>query len=492
MIFVMIVSLYTSRVVLKALGVEDYGIYNVVGGVVAMFTMLSGSLSSAISRFITFELGRGDEEKLSKVFSSSISIQIAIAAILVLLGETIGVLFLNTYMVIPPERMYAANWVLQFSIATFVINLLSVPYNAAIIAHENMNIYAYVSIFECIAKLLIAYLVTVTPFDKLIVYSALLFALSLITRFIYGYHCQKNYTECKFRFIWDSNLLKSMFSFAGWNFIGASSHVLRTQGCNILINLFHGAAVNAACGIATQLNAAVHSFVGNFMTALNPQITKSYANNQSQRLFTLLFQGARLSYFLLLILSLPIIVNANYVIELWLNVVPAHTTLFVRLILILALSESISTPLITAILATGKIRNYQIIVGGIQLMNVPISYILIKLGYIPESVTIVAIILSQCCLIARLILLRKMINLDAKEFIHRVYFNIFLVSICAIIVPIILKISLEENLTTFLFNSLICVINTAFIIFYVGCKSKERVMIANKFRAIKSKIIKND
>lgn len=490
MVFLMFISLYTSRVILESLGVEDYGIYNVVGGLVSMFTMLSGSLSSAISRFITFELGRGDYQKLSQIFSSSVTIQIAIGIILIFLGETLGVWFLNEYMVIPPERIYAANWVLQFSIATFIINLISVPYNAAIIAHERMNIYAYVSIFEGVAKLLVAYFIFISTIDRLILYSALLFLVSLIVRYIYGYYCKKHFTECKFHFIWDSQLLKTMFSFAGWNFIGASSHILRTQGCNILLNLFCGPAVNAARGIATQLNASIHSFVSNFMTALNPQITKSYANNQEERLFTLLHKGARMSYYLLFVLSLPVIINADYILNLWLGEVPDHTVLFVRLILIFAMSESISTPLITSMLATGKIRNYQIIVGGIQLLNVPISYILLKIGCIPESVTIVAIILSQICLVTRLILLKGLINLNIKEFISKVYLNVFIVTVLSIFIPLFLDIICKKTFITFVVNSIISFVYTMVIIYLVGLSTNERRFIKSKMVELKNKFIK--
>ena len=393
-------------------------------------------------------------------------------------------------MVIPAERVFAANWVLQFSIATFIINLISIPYNAAIIAHERMNIYAYVSIFEGIAKLAVAYLIFTSTIDKLILYSFLLFIVSLIVRYTYGYYCKKHFSECKYYFIWDGQLLKSMFSFAGWNFIGASSHILRTQGCNILLNLFCGPAVNAARGIATQLNAAIHSFVSNFMTALNPQITKSYANNQEERLFTLLHKGARMSFYLLLILSLPVIINTDYILKIWLEEVPAHTVLFVRLILIFAMSESISTPLITSMLATGKIRNYQIIVGGIQLLNIPISYIFLKFGCIPECVTIVAIVLSQICLFTRLYLLKNLINLNIYEFIHKVYINLLIVSILSVIIPILLKINNEITFITFFVNSIISVAYTITIIFFVGCNTHERRFIKNKIVEIKNKFIK--
>ena len=305
MLFMMAVSLYTSRVILHTLGVEDFGIYNVVGGVVAMFSAISGSLSAAISRFITYELGKGDKGKLVRIFSSSVTIQIGLGLIILVLAELVGVWFLNEKMNIPDGRMYAANWVFQLSILTFIINLVSVPYNAAIIAHEKMSAFAYISILEVLAKLVIVYLLIISPIDKLIFYAVLMTTVALMIRFVYGYYCKRHFEECTYHFIFDKELLKKMFGFAGWNFIGAASAVLRDQGGNIVINLFCGPAVNAARGIAYQVNTAINGFVGNFMMALNPQITKSYASGDKDYMMTLIYQGARLSFYILLLLSLP-------------------------------------------------------------------------------------------------------------------------------------------------------------------------------------------
>lgn len=488
MLFLMAVSLYTSRVVLNALGVEDFGIYNVVGGVVAMFSVLSGSLSAAISRFITYELGKGNQENLNKIFSSAVTIQLGLAGIIILLAETIGIWFLNVKMNIPEVRMEAANWVFQFSILTFAINLISVPYNASIIAHEKMSAFAYISILEAVGKLFIAYLITITPMDKLIFYAILMCVVALIVRFTYGNYCKRHFCECTYHFIWDKQLLKSMFSFAGWNFIGASSAVLRDQGGNVVINLFCGPAVNAARGIAFQVNNAVNQFVVNFMTALNPQITKSYAAGDRGYMMTLIFQGARLSFYMLLLLSLPILVNTHYMLALWLKIVPEHAVLFVQLILIFALSESISQPLITAMLATGKIRNYQIIVGGLQMMNLPISYILLRLGYFPEIVIVIAICISQCCLAARLILLRGMIGLSITKYLKNVYLNIIVVCIIAVILPLISAYYIKESFINFILISLIAVICTLSSIYFLGCNNQEREFIHQKLGTIKSKI----
>lgn len=492
MLFMMLVSLYTSRVVLEALGVEDYGIYNVVGGVVAMFSMLSGSLSSAISRFITFELGTGNKEKLARVFSSSVTVQIGLSAIVLILAETVGLWFMNSKMVIPENRIYAANWVYQLSLLTFVINLISIPYNATIIAHERMSAFAYISIFEAVSKLTTAYCIVISPIDRLILYAVMLATIAIIIRLIYGIYCKKRFSECTYRFMYDHDLLKQMFGFAGWNFIGASSALLRDQGGNIVINLFCGPTVNAARGIAFQLNAAIHSFVTNFMTALNPQITKSYASSDHQYMMTLLFQGARLSYYILLLLSLPVIINTHYILQLWLGQVPEHTVMFVQLVLVFGMSESISNPLITAMLATGKIRNYQLVVGGFQMLNLPMSYVLLRLGAIPETVLIVAIVISQFCLVSRLYMLRGMIELKVRDFINKVYFNVIMVTMLSAIIPVALASTFEDNIWNFVASCVIAVASTLLVEFYVGCTIKERQFVLSKVKTIiRKKYAKN-
>lgn len=491
MLFLMVVSLYTSRVVLNALGVEDFGIYNVVGGVVAMFSLLSGSLSTAISRFITFELGKGQQENLHKIFSSAITIQLILAFIIALIAECIGIWFLNNQMTIPISRLTAANWVFQISLITFIINLISVPYNACIIAHEKMSAFAYISILEAIGKLTIAYFIDISPIDKLIFYSILMCGVALLVRFTYGYYCKKHFQECIYHFIWDKQLLKQMFGFAGWSFIGTASVALREHGGNILINIFNGPEVNAARGIAFQVNNAVLGFATNFMTALNPQITKSYATNNHDYTVTLIFQGARLSFYMLLIISLPILLNTQFLLENWLKTVPNHSVLFVQLVLILAISEFLSYPLSTAIQATGRIRNFQLIVGGLQLLNFPVSYILLYIGYYPEIIVVVAIIFSQLCLGARIIILRRSISFQIKDFLKNVYLNVITVSIISLIFPTILSYFCSKSLPSLLYfvlSVLLCIITTLFTIYYIGCNSKERKFIIEKIRTKKLSI----
>lgn len=489
MLLMMLISLYTSRVILNALGVVDYGIYNVVGGVVSMFTILSGSLSAAISRFITFELGKGNIEKLKKVLCTAINVQIILIILITILLETIGLWFLNYKMVIPAERIGAANWLFHFSVITFAVNLWSVPYNASIIAHERMSAFAYISIFDAIAKLIIAFSVLKNPFDRLVFYGLLILIVGFIQRFLYTWYCRKHFVECHYKFMFDMQTTKEMFGFAGWNFIGASSAVLRDQGGNMIINLFCGPAVNAARGVAMSVNTAVTGFVSNFMTAINPQITKSYASGDYDYMFKLVFQGARLSFYVLLILALPILFTTQYLLELWLGIVPEHAANFAQLVLIFTMSESLANPLVTVMLASGKIRNYQIIVGGWQLLNLPISYIFLSIGATPEIVFIVAIGVSFLCEMARLVMLRNIVHLSVRSFLKNVYLNVILVSIVAASIPFVLVQYLRiETFIDFVMVGIISVISAISSIYIVGCDKKDRATIRNTVKKITHRI----
>lgn len=488
MLFLMGISLFTTRVVLQTLGVEDYGIYNVVGGIVALFAILSQSLSSANSRFLNFEMGKGDQERLNKVFSTGVLIQIFLAVIIAIVCEIAGIWFLNNKMIIPEDRLWAANWVFHFSIISFCINLVSVPYNAAIIAHEKMTVFAYISIYEGIAKLLICYLVMITSLDKLVVYSVLICIIQLSIRFIYSVYCKRNFEECTFRFVYDESLLKEIFSYAGWNVIGASAAVLRNQGGNILINLFGGLSVNAARGVANQVNHAVTGFANNFMIAVKPQITKSYAAGDIAYMTTLVNQSARFSFYMLLFLSLPIVVNIDYILNIWLKEVPEKTTVFVILTLIFTLIESLSNPLITAQQATGNVRNYQLIVGGINLLNLPVSYLLLKLGFEAEFFLYVAIFFSCVCLVARLIMLKKNMNFDINKFVSQVIVNCFIVSLFSWSIPYVFSCIIDSSLESFMAISIICIFNTSLILLFLGCNKRERNLVFNKTKNIIKKL----
>ncbi len=490
MLLTMGVSLYTSRVILNALGIEDYGIYNIVGGVVAMFGILSGSLSAAISRFITFELGKGDLDKLKRIFCTSVNIQVILIAIITILMETIGIWFLNNKMVIPEERLVAANWVFQFSVITFALNLLSVPYNAVIIAHEKMSAFAYISIVDVSLKLIVAFIIAYNPFDRLVYYGLLIMIVGLINRSIYAIYSKRHFEEATYRMIFDKGLMKEMFGFAGWNFIGASSAVLRDHGGNVLINLFFGPAVNAARGVAMQVSTAVTALVNSFTTAVNPQITKGYAAGETDFTLKLVFRSAKFSFFILLLIALPVFVSAPYILDLWLGNVPENTDIFVRLVLIYVLSETLASPLITLMLATGNIRNYQIVVGGFQMMNFPITYLCYKLGASSETIFIVAICISVVCEMSRLMMLKKMVGLPVKQFLKNVYFRTFTVTLCSAVMPIVLKNYCEDNLLSFLILTAVSVISAAIFSYTIGCTKTDKVAINNQILKVKKRIFR--
>ena len=491
MLFSMLVSLYTSRVVLNTLGVEDYGIYNVVGGFVAMFSLISNSLSASVSRFLTFELGRGDMERLKETFSTSLMIHLALAGIVFLLAESIGIWFLNTQMTIPEERLYAANWVFQASVIAFMFGLFSVPYNASITSHERMSTFAYIGILEVVLRLLIVLFIAYVPlgYDKLIAYSLLLVMVSMLLQCIYLWYCRKHFEECRFKPHFNKSFWKEMSSFAGWNFIGASSGLLKDQGVNLLLNLFLGPVVNAARGISVSVNTAVSGFAGNFMSAINPQITKSYASGDRVYMFSLVERGARFSFYIILLFALPVIFETDFILTLWLKHYPAHTVNFVRLILFLSLCEVLSNTLITLQLATGKIRNYQLAVGGMQLMNFPVSYICLKVGLPPESTLIVAILISLSCLCLRLVFLRSMVGLSVRRYLRNVCCNVGFVLVVASILPSLLYLNLQDGWGRFLMVVAVSLACVGLTVYFIGCNARERRFILNKALSIKTKLI---
>lgn len=478
----MLISFFTARITLNALGVTDYGINNVVGGLVSMFSLISSSLSSSVSRFMTFGLGKGDKKELNTIFSTSVNIHIILAVIVVIAIETIGIWFLDNKMTIPTERLTAAHWVLQSSTLMFAIGLLSVPYNAAIIAHEKMGVYAYFTLFDAFSRLAIIFAIKYYGGDKLILLAIISIIPTLIKQFYYWNYSKKHFEECTYHAVWDKRVFKEMFGFAGWNFIGASSAQMKDQGVNIAINIFTSPAVNAARGIAMQINVIVGQFIGNFMVAINPQITKEYAAGNYDRMHKLIFNGTRFSYFLFMFLSIPIIFEIETILYIWLGQVPEHTVLFTRLALILSLSDIISNTLITAQLATGKIRNYQIIVGGTQMMNFPISYILLRMGVFPEITIIVAIFISQICLLERLLFLRKMVHLPSLRYFKEVYLNLIVVTVLSVAVPGILYFSIENEALRFFTVCISSVITSAAATYAIGLKSNERVIVVNKIR----------
>lgn len=483
MLFGMLVSLYTSRVVLQALGVEDYGIYNVVGGFVAMFSMISTSLSSSVSRFLTFELGRGDTCRLKKVFSTSVSIHIILIIIILLLAETVGVWFLNNKMTIPDNRLFAANWVFHASILSFMFKLLSVPYNASIIAHEHMNIFAYIGIGDILLRLFVVLFIAYSPWvgDRLITYALLLVAVSISIQIFYMFYCRSHFMECRSKVHFYRNIFKEIGSFAFWNFIGCTAGLLKEQGVNILLNIFIGPVVNAARGIAVSVNTAITSFSGNFMTALNPQITKSYASGNYDYMNSLIERGSRFSFYIMLVFILPVMFETEFILNIWLGTYPEYTVNFVRLILVVSAIDILSNTLINLQTATGKIRNYQLVVGGMLMMNFPLSYLCLKLGLSPVSVYIVAIVVAVCCLFLRLLFLRRMVEkFSMFSFLRNVSVNVLKVVLAASIIPLLVTLLMDDSWIRLLLLVPFSIVCTVCSIVWIGCSVSERSFIFGK------------
>lgn len=487
MLITMVVGLYTSRVILNTLGVEDYGINNVVGGVIAMFSLISASISGSIGRFLTFELGRGNMDALKKVFSTSVTIQIILAIIIVIIAEIVGIWFLNTKLQIPADRMYAAHWVFHCSIISFAIGLISLPYNASIISHEKMNVFAYMSILETILKLVIVYMLIISPFDKLITFSILGVAVSIIIRLIYGWYCKRNFEECTYNFSLDKKLFREMFSFAGWNFIGSSADILRNQGNSILLNIFSGTTiVNTAVGITGTLTGIASSFVGGFMTAISPQIIKYYASKDYTNLIFLLYRGAKFSAYLLLILAIPIFLNTKIILFLWLGQIPEYSIIFTKLVLIYMVTETISRPLINAKNATGRIRNYQIIVGGILLLTLPLSYMFLTLGAPYESVYAANIITSLLAFIARMYMLQGDIPFFSPiHFFFHVYCRVLFVAILAALTTYFVTYYIENEYIYIITSVIVSFVFTVLSIYYIGCTQQEQNRLKFQLHKVK-------
>lgn len=385
MLLAMAVSLYTSRVVLQVLGVVDYGIYGVVGGIVTMFTFLNASMSGATARFLTYELGQNNQFRLNETFISAFILHSIIALIIVLVAETIGLWFLVNKLVIPEERMCAAHWVYQLSILSMVISVTQVPYNACIISHERMQVYAYVEILNSVLRLVIVYLLLWGGNDKLIFYAALVLAVSFLIAMIYRGYCVRHFSECRFRFLWRPNILKPMLSFSGWDIYGNMSVLARTQGVNMMLNIFFGPALNAAAGIATQVQSAIMSFATNVLTASRPQIIKQYAQGYPNQMISLIRNTLRLNFLLLLVISVPLMLEIDFVLKVWLKEVPAYAAIFCFYTLLFNFFASLSSVLMTGIHATGRIKRSSLINGTLYLSVLPVTYILFKYGTAPWS-----------------------------------------------------------------------------------------------------------
>lgn len=479
MLLMMAVSFFTVRITLDALGEVDYGVYNVVGGLVAMFSVLSGAVSVAISRYLTYELGTGDRDRLNVVFCTSVNIQMLMGLLVLVVAESVGVWFLNTWMNIPAERMGAANWVFQCSVVTFVVNLVSIPYNALIIAHERMSAFAYIGLLEAGLKLAVGYLLYVSPTDRLVFYSALLMLVSALMRVIYGAYARSRFEESRYRRVKDRALMKDMSKFIGYTFWGNGVVILRDHGTNILLNIFFGPVVNAARGIAMNVNTAVYSFVSNFMTAMNPQITKSYAQSEYGAMNALILRGCRFSFFILTLLVIPVSVNIDYLLGLWLTEVPAHTAAFVVLTLVYSLVDCYVTPLCTGVVANGRIKKYEIQLTCIYVVNFAVVYLILEMGAAPEWVFILAVLFKCFVLVALLWNGRRMFRFKVGVFVRKAFAKPVSLFVACYLVARWVRFDVGDGFLRFLLSASFSLVLSAAAIWWIGMERSERKVIMN-------------
>ncbi len=490
MLFTMVVGLYTSRIILNVLGIEDYGIYNVVGGVVYMFFFITNAMTTATSRYLTFEIGSRNLEQLKRVFSTSLTIHVIIAMLIFLLGETFGLWFLKHKMQIPESRMDAAIWVLHSTIIYTVFDILIVPFGAAITSHEKMTAFAYISIVDVILKLFFVYLLWVIPYDKLKVHATLFVISRFMISVIYVVYSRIKFEEVRLRYIWDKILFKEMLSFSGWSLIGNLGGVTTAQGLNIILNVFFGPAVNAARGVAVQVQGIVGRFSNNFQTALNPQITKSYAAKDLKHMHTLLFASSKFSFYLLFLLSLPVLFETNLILTWWLKIVPDHTINFLRIIIFSTILEALANPLSISVQAHGTIRRYETAIGILLILQLPISYIALKLDTNPESVFIIQLFIIFITHIVRLYILKPLIELSLLEYTKEVALKILLVTLSSIIIPLFIHLSVDENVSRFFITCISSTVGVLLSVYFLGLHDQEKRYVLDVLQQYNSKYIK--
>ena len=477
MLFMMIVSLYTSRVVLDKLGVEDFGIYNVVGGVVSMFAFLNQAMVSSTQRYITYALGNENKVELRKYFVNSILIHAFISVFIIIIAETVGLWFLYEKLQIPSDRFIAAQWVFQFVVLSTVVLVMSAPYNADIIAHERMKVFAYVSVLEVSLKLLIVFTLSLVPVDRLIVYAFLLFLVQCIIRYIYSYYCKKHFLETTYNIAWDKKVFKEMLCFASWNMLGGLSGVCCNQGLNILLNIFFGPVVNAARGVAMQVQSTVILFANNFQMAMNPQITKYYARGELDLMHKLVIRSSKYSFFLLLVLSLPLMVGANPILSLWLKEVPEWSVQFVRIILMIIIVDVVANPLMISSAATGSVKVYQTVRSFIMLSVLPIAYIVLKSGAAPSVVFIVHLVICIFAFITRLYIVAPMIALPKGLYVKKALLPCFYVAIPSTLFVGYMYSQMKNHTYMFILWVFMSFIVTSFFIYALGMTQKEKIVV---------------
>ncbi len=488
-LFTMSISFYTSRVVLNALGVVDYGIYNLVGGIVGMMAVLNDSMAGATQRWITIALGKGDEKNLIKVFSVGLTAQIVIAIIVLILCETVGLWYLHNYAVIPPKRLQISFWVFQISIITLCLNIMNVPFWGTLMAHEKMGAFALFSVTDVILKLVICFVLNITLWDKLLVYASLLLLSFLLNVVFLQIYCHKKFIEARIKFGWDKILYKEMLRLALLTISANLATMGYTQGITLLTNMFFGPVMNAAAGIAGQAGNIVNQFSGSFQTAINPQITKTYATKNYTEMHKLVFRSAKFSYFLMLFFAIPIFFEANILMKIWLKNVPDHAVNFLRIGLFVSMFMAVRNPLVTAAIANGHIKKYQTVIVSILLMVLPISYFLLKLGGIPEISSIVLLFIMIITVFASAFMLKDLIHLQFNEFIKQVINKIVMVTMLSFCIPVLIIINMDEGIYRLIILSVFSSIFSAIIIYFLGLTVSERqfavTLVKNKIRILK-------
>lgn len=477
------VTFFTSRIVLDTLGIVDYGIYNVVGGIIYLFAFLNTSMSSATQRYLTYEIGRNaGVGRMQEVFSTSLGIHAMISLAMLIIGETVGLYILNGQVVIPADRLQAANWAYQCSVISCCIRIVALPLNALIISHEHMGAFAWISILDVMLKLAVAYLLYITASDKLIVYSLLILLVSMSTPAIYLAYCKRHFPECRLRRAHDTRLLKEMGNFAGWNLIGNMAYIGFTQGVNILLNVFFGPAINAARGVAVQVEGALKQFSGNFQMAANPQMTKRYAANDLRGMHNLLFKSSKFSFFLLFVVSLPVMLHTETILDWWLVEVPGHTVAFFRIIICISAIGVLADPMNICAQATGRIRKYQLVEGGTLLLIVPVSYLSLKLTHVPETVFAVHLCIALAVHFLRIMMLRNMIALSAKEYARNVLLRIAAVTAATLLFLSLIGVVAPSALHGFFACTALSVVASSLAIYGIGLTRAERRFMLNLAR----------
>ena len=490
MLFLMFISLYTSRVILNALGVTDYGIYNVVGGMVVISSFFRTTMAGATQRFLSYSIGKGYIDEIQETFKTALFLHVMICLITLVLVESIGLWILNTQLIIPEERLFAANVVFQFSIVSFMYNTISVPYNAVIIAREKMGVFAYMSILEALLKLMVAYIITIDTQDRLILYGLLIMFNSIIMRSVYTSYCKRHFQEAVFSLKYNPKILKEMTGYMGWSLYANMSGAFFGQGVNIVLNMFFGPAVNAARGLAYQIQHAVRNFAINFQTAVNPQIVKYYASENLHEMYVLMKRSSRFSFYVLLIICMPVFLTTDIIFDLWLTKIPEHAIIFCQLVLIISLIDTISNPLTTATKATGKMKLNAILGGTNLLMNIPVSYVFLKYGFAPVTVFYINIFFSISGMFIRLYINRRLINFPIWDFITDVFLRGWFITILAGIVPCVINYHMPRNILTLIVVSIVSICSCLVIISFCGITSGERNFFLSKIRDVYFKIKK--